>query len=280
MLLRVVNGASPAAELWSLSDAGRRLQIPLPADLSDARALGFIDKQTFALLIRQGRDAAVDILDAERGTFRRRISWQVLASSSGSAGGEWAAENVAISPDGRFLAFVDSSVRLRLVDVATGAVRRNWQLNLPRPESADVTAISFSPDGSLIAIMFDESQSPNRAAIFCGAVQSTELASMSFAEPIWKQAGCPRKSGTRVGRALDFVGRRELLVYGELVLDATSGSVVASVHDRSTAPAEAAFSQYPLADGSMLLQAFPDAQQKRLPIQRLQIETLLSARQR
>ena len=84
---------------------------------------------------------------------------------------------------------VDGAQHLRLIDAATGVVRKQFVLNLPKDRNAEVTQIVFSSDGMMVAVLVDETQSAGKSALFWGAVADTDLASVSFAEPLWRQAG-------------------------------------------------------------------------------------------
>lgn len=257
-LLRVVDGAAPVAEIWSLAQGVRQAQLQLSPDQQHPQALGFLDHQTFAILSLSGNDVAVDVLDVKRPVPRRRIAWKTEQAGKPS----YSARNVAITPDGKSLLLVDGDGQLRLIDTTSGAVRRSWVLNLAARKGAEVTSIAVSPDGANVAVLMDETAAINESVLFTAVLGRSDLQVTCFSEPLWKQAGVVRTPDTRSGRSLDWVAPGRVLAYGELVIDVVSGAIVDSMHPRteSTGAGPAALAQYPLGDGTFVLDGLPDQQ--------------------
>lgn len=265
-LVRVINASVPIAEVWNIRAARRQTQITLSGGNGTPSALGFLNNGAFAILWRGQNRLAISVYDGQSGILTRNIGWPDLEKRAAGQGGTPPApaqpEAVWLSADGKLLAGVDATPQICVLETETGRPAEAWRLNLPPGQLPAVSGIAFSAGNKRLALLVDENPNNGQSVLFTAESGSQEVTAVPFSSAAWRLAGCSGPSGRR-GRVVDWISDTQLLLYGELVLDVPSGALVQSVHLREAGkqPRGGAFSQYPLPDGTFLLEAAGDPQQ-------------------
>lgn len=280
LLVRVISAGAPIAEVWDTQRSRRRIQIPLSGGNGTPSALGFCDESTFAVVWRDQGRLSVSTYDVPNGKLNRFIAWpaekQRTTSDQGAPSGQPVA--VWLSHDGTLLAGADAAPRIAVLEVSSGRLVAQWPMNLPAGQVPAVSGIAFAPapapGNSTIAVLLDENQENAQSVLLIAESGVANLTAIPFASAVWRLAGCPGPSARR-GRVIDWISDTELLLYGELVVDVNSGALTRTmhVHQPGMASRAGAFSQYPLPDGSFLLETSGENHEHKSALHRLRMSS-------
>lgn len=258
LLVRVLSAGAPIAEVWDTQRSRRQMQMPLSGGNGTPSALGFCNEDTFAVVWRDQGRLSVSAYDLPSGKLNRSIAWPDAekhhgATDQGSPVGQPVA--VWLNRDGTLLAGADAVPRVAVLEVSTGRLLQQWPMSLPAGQVPAVSGIAFAPSNETIAVLLDENPDNAQSVLLIAEPAAASLTAIPFANVAWRLAGCPGPSAKR-GRVIDWISDTELLLYGELVVDVNSGALTRTMRVRQPGvpPRDAASSQYPLPDGSFLLE--------------------------
>ncbi|GEM_PF-6577303 len=258
LLVRVITATVPIAEVWDTQRLRRQMQFPVSGGNGTPSALGFCDEETLAVVWHDQGRLSVSSYDLQSGKLNRLIAWpEAEKRSTHSDHGGPPAQPVAVwlSHDGTLLAGADAVPRIAVLEMSSGRLVEQWPMSLPAGQVPAVSGMAFAPGNGTIAVLLDENQSNAPSVLLIAESGVTDLTAIPFVGAVWRLAGCPGPSERR-GRVIDWISDTELLLYGELVVDVNSGALTRNMHVRQpgVAPRDGAFSQYPLPDGSFLLE--------------------------
>jgi hypothetical protein len=216
-LVRVVNWPKLAAQVWSWEQRRVLRNIELSDRLGTPSLIDFFDDDLF--LVRWERQATIGLetWNARTGQRLRQIpvpSHQNLPS------------NAAISRDGKTLAIalrLDGDATVQLYNLQSGrAARRLPMTALDRRWPVRPTGMSFSPDGSMLAILFEET---GNALVMVWRVSDGKL----LAEQVYPSGLVPETSGFAHPAFQWLADGSGFLLYGRLILDAETLGTLAEL---------------------------------------------------
>ncbi len=130
--------AGNQVRLWRTATWELVRQLPLPED-HGAQVLKFSpDGRRLACMSSSGKASEVTVWEVDQWAVIQRIRGRLIKSFLGA---------MDFSPDGKAVAIGDTNHRLRVVNVTGGST----DANIPEAHSEGITAVAWSPDGSMIA---------------------------------------------------------------------------------------------------------------------------------
>ena len=227
-LLRLTNAAAPKVEILPFRGPGGSVTLATPPDFARADAalvtpelLGTTPGRHFLIRWASGDLTVIQLYDFNSAGGPK------LSLKLGQ--NDWPAV-YAISPDGSRFAAPEREADRTFIAVRSLTNSAAAPMLFPASASAEKarqepTGISFSPDGSRMAALFERGTD--------GTVSAWTVADeLRLSEGVCKVPSADEMLGQVKGRAFDWIAGGKWLVHGRTLMDATTGAISGSLTDQ------------------------------------------------